>query len=237
MSADDLTPRIAELTRRYGLPGGTTERLVRLLTLLARDPGAPTTIRQPERVLEDHLADSLVALELEPVRQARTVVDLGSGAGLPGLPLALALPQIPFELVEAAGRKCVFLERTATECGLTNVEVVQARAEEWPAGLERFDLAVVRALAGLNVVLEYAAPLLAVGGHLVAWRGRRDAGAEADAQRAAKILGLEPEETRHVRPYPNAQDRHLHLFLKVRKTPERFPRRAGVAAKRPLGRE
>jgi 16S rRNA (guanine527-N7)-methyltransferase len=217
------------------VPAG--EQLERLLALLAQDPHAPTTIRQPERVVDDHLADSLVALELEPVRRAGSVVDLGSGAGLPGLPLAIALPRTSFSLIESVGRKCVFIERAAAATSLRNVEVIHARAEAWRPDVRQFELAVARAVADLSVVLEYAAPLLPLGGCLVVWRGRRDASAEGAADRAAQILGLEVGEVRRVQPYPQAEERHLHLFLKIRETPARFPRRAGVAAKRPLGRQ
>jgi 16S rRNA (guanine527-N7)-methyltransferase len=204
--------------------------------MLSEDPGAPTTIRAPGRVLHDHLADSLVALELEDVRSAAAAVDLGSGAGLPGLPLAIALPRTNFVLLESVGRKCAFLERAVTACCLANVNVIHARAEVPGAVSGRFELAAARALAPPDVVLEYAAPLLNVGGILVMWRGRRDPGAEAAAARAGRILGLEVGEVRRVRPYPGAVDRHLHLFLKVREVPDRFPRKPGIAVKRPLGR-
>lgn len=231
-----MASRLAELGSRYELPGPAVDQLGRVLTVLSEDPAAPTSVRDPERVLEDHLADSLVALDLEPVRRARRVADLGSGAGLPGIPLAIALPGTEFALVESAGRKCAFIERLAVTCSLENVEVIHSRAENWRSGIGRSDLVTVRALTALDVVLEYAAPLLVIGGLVVAWRGRRDADAEAAASRAAENLGLEVSEVRRARPYPEAHDRYLHLFLKVRETPDRFPRRAGVAAKRPLGR-
>lgn len=179
------------------------------------------------------MADSLVALEVVGLREARSVVDLGSGPGLPGLPLAIALPKTSFALVESVGRKCAFIERAAAACSVTNVEVVHGRAET--LGLGRFDAAVVRAVAALDVVLEYAAPVLVPGGRLVAWRGHRDAVSEAAAERAARVLGLDATEVRRVHPYAGARDRHLHVFLKVRETPERFPRRPGMAVKRPLG--
>jgi 16S rRNA (guanine527-N7)-methyltransferase len=119
--------------------------------------------------------------------------------------------------------------------GLANAGVVHARAEAWPAGAEAHDLVTARALAALPVVVEYAAPLLALGGTLVAWRGRRDPTAETAAARAAAEVGLEPVEARHVQPYADARDRHLHVFRKTAPTPPRFPRRPGVARKRPLG--
>lgn len=193
-------------------------------------------MREPLKVVDDHLADSLVALELEPVRAARWVADLGSGAGVPGLPLAIALPETSVSLVESAARKCEFLTRAIAACGVENARAVQARAESWPDGLESCDLVTARALGPLEVVVEYAAPLLVLGGALVAWRGRRDADAEAAAARAAVEVGLEPTEIRPVKPFPGAQHRYLHLMSKVTSTPRGFPRRPGMAVKRPLGR-
>lgn len=154
---------------------------------------------------------------------------------MPGLPLAIALPECSFVLLESAARKCSFLVRAIETCSLTNAEVAHARAELWDPGPRRFDLAVVRAVGRLDVVLEYAAPLLIVGGWLVAWRGQRDSKAEIEAERAAKILGLRLEEIRQVTPYEGVRHRHLHLLSKVRATPEEFPRRPGLASKRPLG--
>jgi 16S rRNA (guanine527-N7)-methyltransferase len=94
---------------------------------------------------------------------------------------------------------------------------------------------LARALAPQPVVLEYAAPLLRMGGTLIDWRGRRNADEERAAARAAQTLGLRLAEVRKVEPFPAATDRHLHVFVKDRETPDRFPRRAGIARKRPLG--
>ena len=233
---DDVDSRLATLAKSYRLPGDAGRRLALLHRLLAEDPLAPTAVRDPEKVIDDHLADSLVALELAEVRAAKALADLGSGAGVPGLPLAIALPETSVALVESASRKCAFLERAVTVCEVANARVVHARAEAWPEGLGAFDLVTARALAPLEVVAEYAAPLLAVGGTLVAWRGRRDADAEAIAARAADQLELEPGEIVQVQPFPGAENRYLHLMSKVTETPLGFPRRPGMATKRPLGR-
>ena len=206
-----------------------------LLDFVAGDPEAPTTVTDRDGILRDHLADSLVALELPEVRAATAVADLGSGAGFPGLPLAIALPAARVSCVESNGRKCAFITGAAEACGAGNATVVPGRAEEWAAGRGACDLVTARALAPLAVVTEYAAPLLTVGGSLVAWRGRRDPDEEAAASRAAGELGLEPGPVIRVEPYPGALHRHLHVMRKVAPTPERFPRRAGMARKRPLG--
>jgi 16S rRNA (guanine527-N7)-methyltransferase len=226
----------AGLAERYDLSAAALERLRELHRLLVGDPLAPTAVRDPLKVIDDHLADSLVALELEPIRSARTLADLGSGAGVPGLPLAIALPAASVALVESAARKCAFLERAIARCAVTNARAVHARAESWREGIESFDVVTARALGPLEVVVEYAAPLLIVGGTLVVWRGQRDAEAESVAACAAAELGLEPVTIVPVKPYPDAQRRNLHLMSKVTSTPSGFPRRPGVAAKRPLGR-
>jgi 16S rRNA (guanine527-N7)-methyltransferase len=226
---------LAALVDRYGLEPEMGDQLGRLLAALVEDPLAPTTVTDPARVVDDHLADSLVALELPEVRCATAIADLGAGAGFPGLPLAIALPSAGMALLESSTRKCEFIERAAVACGADNAEVVNARVEDWPAGLGRFDLATARALAPLDVVVEYAAPLLNLGGRLLAWRGRRDPDVEAATQRAATAIGMEVGPVLEVTPYPGALHRHLHLMSKVMDTPPEFPRRPGMATKRPLG--
>jgi 16S rRNA (guanine527-N7)-methyltransferase len=233
--AAELDARLAALAERHHIPARGATQLELLMELTTTDPLAPTTVRTPGRVLDDHLADSLVALELDEVRSSSRVADLGAGAGFPGLPLAIALPGAEFELVESSGRKCAFIERAIEACALGNAAVVNARAEDWPDGIARFDLVLARALGPLAVVAEYGAPLLREGGALVVWRGRRDAQDEAAGARAASELGLELRPPQRVAPYAGALNRHLQLMFKVAPTPGRFPRRPGMARKRPLG--
>ena len=227
--------RVSSLAERYDLSSEVVTKLLLLLQRLADDPLSPTAVRSPSAIIDHHLADSLVALELESVRRARFAVDVGSGAGLPGLPLAAALPAVTFVLLESAARKCAFLERIITASGITNAEVVNERSENYRQGLARHDLVTVRAVASLEVTAEYAAPLLRVGGTLVVWAGRRSPEREAGAARAAAELGLGELQARHVDPFPGARDRHLYVTSKVNPTPDRFPRRPGMALKRPLG--
>lgn len=226
--------RLDELADRDGLPAGSAERLARLLGLLAEDATAPTSVRAPHRAVDVHVADSLAGLELSVVRDAHRVADLGAGAGFPGLVLAVALPEAQVALVESDGRKAAFLARAVEALGAANAEVVKARAEAWAAGMGVHDLVTARALAKLPVLVEYAAPLLAGGGSLVAWKGHRDAGEEADGAGAADVTGLEPAGVVPVTPFSWAEARTLHLYSKVRDTPARFPRREGMARKRPL---
>ena len=231
----DAAKGVADLAARYRLSDSAKGQLLSLLELVATAAHAPTTLRAPGSILDDHMADSLVALELSVVRSAREIADIGAGAGFPGLPLAIALPSSSVTLVDGNSRKVAFIETAIRACGIDNARAVHARAEGWPGGLRAFDLVTARALAPVGVVAEYAAPLLRVGGSLLAWRGRLEPADEAAAGRAVAELGLEVAAAVPVHPYPAATNRHLQLILKVRETPSRFPRRPGVARKRPLG--
>jgi 16S rRNA (guanine527-N7)-methyltransferase len=218
----------------FALTAGQSSKLSAILEMLASDEHSPTTIRDPDLASRLHLADSLAALEIPEVPAASHIADLGSGAGFPGLPLAIALPRARVSLVESQRRKCEFLERVRDRAEIENVDVVCARAEEWSAGLGINDLVLARALAPQPVVLEYAAPLLRLGGTLVDWRGRRSPEEERDAAGAAELLGLQRREIHLVPAIEGATEHHLHVFLKLEETPDRFPRRAGMARKRPL---
>ncbi len=223
------------LRDRYGLSERQVGQLSSILRELQSDEYAPTAVRDPERAAGVHIADSLTALELRAVGSAATIADLGAGAGFPGLALAVALPDAEVSLVESQRRRCEFLEKVCAAAEVGNARVVWSRAEEWQEGMARNDIVVARALAPQPVVLEYAAPLLKIGGALVDWRGRCQPEGEKAAARAAGELGLRRVEIRRVEPFEGARDHHLHAFLKVRGTPGRFPRRAGMARKRPLG--
>jgi 16S rRNA (guanine527-N7)-methyltransferase len=228
--------RLAELAAEYQLPDDAAPRLGRLLVALEAEPDPHTTVSDPVSAVDVHIADSLSALGIDAVREAKLLADIGSGAGFPGLPLAVALPEARIDLIESAGRKCAVIERLAWAAAITNARALAVRAEEWAAseGATAYDIATARAVAPLAVLVEYAAPLLRLGGSFVAWKGARDPSEEAAGAQVAEIVGLRPVQVIPVAPYPGARDLNLHLYLKDRDTPSRFPRRPGVAAKRPL---
>lgn len=230
-----MTPkqRLAALVAAHRLDESALTALTELLQALARSE-APTSVHRASEAVDVHIADSLAALAVPGFVAAHQVSDLGSGAGLPGLALAVALPSAQFFLIESNARKCGFIRETADRMGLSNVSVVQSRAEDWREGLGIQDFVCARAVAALPILLEYAAPLLCAGGMLIAWKaevGRREA---LDGESAATILGCEPAGVLPVTPYAHSERRTLYLFRKTAETPSRYPRRAGMAAKRPL---
>jgi 16S rRNA (guanine527-N7)-methyltransferase len=209
-----------------------------VLEALAREPDPHTTVSDPEQAVDIHVADSLAGLVVREVRAASWIADIGAGAGFPGLVLAVALPRARVDLIESVSRKCAVIDRLTHAAGL-DTEIVRAmpmRSEErasW-GGREVYDVVTARAVAALPVLVEYASPLVAVGGVFVAWKGARDAEEEARGVEAAAEVGFEPEAVVEVQPWREARDRHLVVYRKVSPAPERFPRRPGMAAKRPL---
>lgn len=238
-TAADLPPAVRDelerLAGEWALPSAAAGQLAALLALLAADEHAPTTVRAPARAIHVHIADALAGLAIPELRTAARLADLGAGAGIPGLPLAAALPTAHVDLVESNGRKCAFIAAAATAAGIGNVAVVADRAETWVDGRGRIDVVTARALAPLAVIAEYAAPLLREGGVLVAWKGRRDPAEEEAAATAAQELGLAVDRVVAAPSRTGADHRHFHVLRKISPTPTRFPRRPGMAAKRPLG--
>ena len=173
-----------------------------------------------------------MGLDVPELDDAGRIADLGAGAGLPGLVLAIERPEAEVVLVESVRKKCAWMERTIESLGLRNTRVACTRAEQ----LEEapFDVVTARALGSLPVLCEYAAPLLREDGVLVAWKGAVDQAEEADGLAAARVLGLEYESVLPVEPYRGSEHRALHVFRKIAPTPDRYPRRPGMAAKRPL---
>jgi 16S rRNA (guanine527-N7)-methyltransferase len=199
-------------------------------------------VSDPERARDVHVADSRSGLEVRDLARARRIADVGAGAGFPGLVLAIELPGARVDLIESAGRKAAVIDRLIQAAKISNARSVVARAEDWarlPAplggGREAYDAVTARAVAALPVLVEYAAPLLRPRGVLVAWKGSVDSDELRLARAAADEVGMAREDELRVEPFAGARDRRLYVFRKVAPTPERFPRRAGVAAKRPLG--
>ncbi len=213
------------------------EALGRVLDLLGAERASVSSVTDPSAAWRVHVADSLTGLAVEELRDAGKIADIGSGAGFPGLPLAVALPNSHLDLVESVGRKCEFIRRAIAAAGIANAEVLNARSEEVASGPQResFDATVARAVGRLSTLAELASPLLREGGVLVAWKGRRDSEEEAQLDRAAEQLAMQPVRVLDVGDRAGSRHRHLHVVRKSGPTPPDLPRRPGVAKKRPRG--
>jgi 16S rRNA (guanine527-N7)-methyltransferase len=216
-------------------PAGRTS-LQAVLELLGAERASVSSVVD-ERAWRVHVADSLTGLEVTQLSEAGRIADVGSGAGFPGLALAVALPGAQVDLVESVGRKCDFMRRAATAGGIGNANVLNARSEDLAKGdaREAYDVVTARAVGRLSTLAELASPLLREGGVLVAWKGKRDPEEEAQLEHAAVGLAMEPGEILHVGDRAGSQHRHLHVVLKSGPTPAELPRRPGMAKKRPRG--
>lgn len=193
-----------------------------------------------KQVVMEHLVDSLSCLAVEGVQWNGSLIDVGAGGGLPGIPLSVACPELRVTLLEATEKKVRFLEYVKTELDLGNLKVLHARVENVggkPECREAFDLATARALAALPVVVEYCAPLVRLGGKIVAMKGRLPEEELSQGIKASRELGAELHEVLKVdyRVQLPQKERRLVILDKVRATPSKFPRRVGLAKKRPLG--
>jgi 16S rRNA (guanine527-N7)-methyltransferase len=208
-----------------------------VLELLETERASVSSVTDPALAWKVHVADSLTGLEFEQLASASRIADIGSGAGFPGLVLAVALPESKVDLIESVGRKCEFIERAIEAAGIANAKVINARSEDLAKGDGRKAYAAVtaRAVGRLSTLAELASPLLEEGGVLVAWKGKRDPDEETQLANAAPELAMRPEEIRHVGPYAGSEHRHLHILRKCAPTPQKLPRRPGMAKKRPYG--
>jgi 16S rRNA (guanine527-N7)-methyltransferase len=212
------------------------ERLEKVLELLAVERASVSSVVDPGDAWKVHVADSLSGLEVADLRSASRIADIGSGAGFPGLPLAVALPEARVDLIESVSRKCDFMRRAAEAAGIANAEVLDMRSEDLAReqGREAYDAVTARAVGRLSTLAELASPLLREGGVLVAWKGRRDPDEEDQLLRAGEALAMQGERILAVGPFAGSRHRHLHVIRKTGPTPSALPRRPGIAKKRPL---
>ena len=196
-----------------------------------------TALTAPEDVAVKHIIDSLTAYDAELFASARTLIDVGTGAGLPGIPLAVYAPHITVTLMDALQKRVRFLTAAAEAMGLRNVRCIHARAEEAARREEHraaYDVAVSRAVARMPVLLEYTLPFVRTGGTLLALKGRAYAAEQAEGQRAAEILGGGSITARPVH-LPGLDDvRAILIVRKERPTPRAYPRSGGQVVRKSL---
>ena len=193
-----------------------------------------------EEILVDHILDSLSCLLFHPLSEAGHLIDVGSGGGLPGIPLKVLCPETSVALLESTAKKADFLRYAVKELKFDGIEVLGGRAED--AGVSekyraRYDVATVRAVAGLDVNCEYCVPLLREGGYMISMKSSIDEAEIAAGEKAARLVGAEVSEIMPVPFLPELPDKQRNLVI-VRKyaaTPARYPRKNGIPKKKPLG--
>jgi 16S rRNA (guanine527-N7)-methyltransferase len=196
-----------------------------------------TAIIDPEEIEMRHFLDSLTCLAALKPGPGLRVIDVGTGAGFPGLPLKIIYPALDLTLVEATGKKIAFLRHIVARLSLDSVTLVNERAEtvgQMPEHRERYDWAVARAVAGMPVLAEYLLPLCAMGGHALAQKGESAHAEAAEAEHAIHLLGGRLAQIIPVELPTVAETHYLIDILKVAATPPHYPRRPGMPGKRPL---
>lgn len=196
-----------------------------------------TAIKDRDEFVTKHYMDSMVCVLLEEYKNAQTVIDVGTGAGFPGVPLAIMNSEKHFVLLDSLSKRLKIVQELCHELDICNVETVHGRAEDFAASKsyrESFDLCVSRAVANLAALAEYCLPFVRVGGHFIAYKGA-DAEAEiAVAQKAIAVLGGQIERIENVSAKGSFDDHHIIVIKKIKITPAKYPRKAGIPTKEPI---
>jgi 16S rRNA (guanine527-N7)-methyltransferase len=196
-----------------------------------------TAVRDPASIRTKHFLDSFSCTLAWGSQPPRRLIDVGTGAGFPGIPLRILYPGLKLTLVESVGKKAMFCEHIVRLLGLDGVEVIKGRAEDVgcaPEHRERYDWAVARAVANLPVLCEYLLPLVRIGGTALAMKGDSGPAEAQSAEKAMKMLGGKLKQVIPVDLPGIADERYLILVEKSAATPPRYPRKAGMPMKRPL---
>jgi 16S rRNA (guanine527-N7)-methyltransferase len=207
------------------------------LVLLWNEKVNLTAVTDPDMFIMKHFADSVLYINRPEMSAARNIVDIGTGAGFPGIPLAILMPEQQFTLIDSLGKRIRILEEIVPQLGLNNVCLRCGRAEDLaraPSLREAFDLCVSRAVARLSVLAEYCLPFLRPGGFMFAYKGASIEDELAEAQRAMDVLGGAVKEICGGADLDGEHGRRLVIVEKTGETPSKYPRRAGMPEKRPL---
>ena len=238
MTSNDLAARLKEC----GIPfeQDLPEKLLRYHALLMdwNTRMDLTAVTDEAEMMDRHYVDSLMALRFDMIPRKGRIIDVGTGAGFPGMPLALACPEIQVTLMDAQQKRLTFLQAVIDELQVRNVTLVHSRAEDGarlPLHREQYDLAVARAVAPLAVLAEYLLPYVRVGGSALCWKGPALQEEMQQGRRAAHLLGGRVEEPVSCE-FPGRAWQHLLLPIhKKEKTARQYPRKAGTPGKSPLG--
>ncbi len=194
-----------------------------------------TAIKNREEFVEKHMIDSILCHDFPEYEKSSHVIDVGTGAGFPGIPLAIVSPHKNFVLADSLNKRLKIIDRLTEELSIYNVETIHGRAEEIARNKEyrgAFDLCVSRAVANMAVLAEYCLPFLKIGGYLLAYKGPDAEKEVGESEKAFKILG-----GKFLRIQPVALGGYEHNIVvieKIKDTPAKYPRKAGTPAKEPI---
>ncbi|MBC8016355.1 MAG: 16S rRNA (guanine(527)-N(7))-methyltransferase RsmG [Sporomusaceae bacterium] len=196
-----------------------------------------TAITAPQDVAIKHMIDSLSCYDEEIFKTGATIIDVGTGAGFPGLPLKIFRPDIKLTLFDSLNKRILFLQAVAEQLGMNDINFVHSRAEDGGKNKqlrEQYDIAVSRAVARLTVLCEWCLPFVAVGGFFIALKGSKYSQELDEAKGAIRLLGGEVVKVQKIK-LPGIDDVRAVIYIKkIKKTPPAYPRRPGTAEKNPL---
>ena len=196
-----------------------------------------TGITEFEEVLVKHFLDSLTCVKALDMTKVKRVIDIGTGAGFPGVPLKIMFPEITFTLLDSLRKRVNFLEETFDLTGLTKIEAIHGRAEEFARyknHREKYDVCVSRAVSNLATLSEYCLPYVRKGGYFISYKSGKVQEETEQAAKAVKILGGEIKDIIYFQLPDSEIERSLVVIEKIKNTPQKYPRKAGTPAKEPL---
>lgn len=196
-----------------------------------------TTITDEDEVAEKHFLDSLLITQVQILSEVKSVLDLGTGAGFPGIPIKIFYPEIEMTLVDSLNKRIDFLKDVSDKLGLSSINIVHARAEELGQDSnyrEQFDLCVSRAVADISVLSEYCIPLVKKGGKFISYKAAGSEDEIAEGNDAIELLGGNVSDVSEKNIPGSDIKRKFVIIDKVNPTPDKYPRRPGVPAKKPL---
>lgn len=196
-----------------------------------------TAITDYDEVMKKHFVDSLSLVKTYDVTKTATLIDVGTGAGFPGLALKIAYPNLQVTLLDSLNKRIKFLNEVITQLGLTGVETVHGRAEDFAKQGKlrgKFDLCVSRAVANMTSLSEYCLPFVKIGGEFISYKSEKTNAEMDNAQKAISVLGGKYERCEEFNLPDSDIFRNLVVIKKVKETPKQYPRKAGVPTKDPI---